>query len=77
MRPQLLALVTAVAWGVGGYFEKRGLQLGHLPAQVGITIRTAVALVVLGAWFGGEHLAWREILGIALTTGGIVLLTGR
>ncbi len=49
MKPQLLALLTAIAWGVGGYFEKRGLHLGHLPPQLGITIRTAVALVVLGA----------------------------
>jgi transporter family protein len=49
LKPQLLALLTAVAWGVGGYFEKRGLHMGHLPPQLGITIRTAVALVVLGA----------------------------
>jgi transporter family protein len=48
MKPQLLALLAAAAWGVGGYFEKKGLQLGHLPAQVGITLRTAVALVILG-----------------------------
>jgi len=49
MRPELLALLTAVFWGVGGYFEKKGLQLGNLAPQMGITIRTAVALVILGA----------------------------
>lgn len=49
LKPQLLALLTAVAWGVGGYFEKRGLHMGHLPPQLGITIRTATALVILGA----------------------------
>jgi len=49
LKPQLLALLTAVAWGVGGYFEKRGLHMGHLPPQLGVTIRTATALVVLGA----------------------------
>jgi transporter family protein len=49
MKPELLALITAAAWGIGGYFEKKGLHLGHLSPQVGITIRTAVALVVLGA----------------------------
>ncbi len=49
MKPQLLALLTAAAWGLGGYFEKRGLHLGHLPPQLGITVRTATALVVLGA----------------------------
>ena len=48
MKPQLFALLTAAAWGIGGYFEKKGLHLGNLPPQLGITIRTAVALVVLG-----------------------------
>lgn len=47
MKPQLLALLTAIAWGVGGYFEKKGLHLGNLSPQIGITIRTAVALVIL------------------------------
>ena len=49
MKPILLALLTAAAWGIGGYFEKRGLHMGNLPPQLGITIRTAVALVILGA----------------------------
>ncbi len=35
MKPQLLALLTAVAWGVGGYFEKKGLHLGQLSPQMG------------------------------------------
>ena len=47
MRPELLALLTAACWGVGGYFEKKGLHQGNLSPQMGITIRTAVALVVL------------------------------
>lgn len=49
MNPQLLALITAMAWGIGGYFEKKGLHLGGLSPQMGITIRTAVALLILGA----------------------------
>ena len=49
MKSQLLALITAMAWGIGGYFEKKGLHLGGLSPQVGITIRTAVALLILGA----------------------------
>jgi bacterial/archaeal transporter family protein len=48
MNPQLLALLTAVAWGVGGYFEKKGLHLGNLSPQMGITLRTAVAVIILG-----------------------------
>jgi len=47
MRPEILALITAMAWGIGGFFEKKGLHLGHLSPQVGITIRTAVALLIL------------------------------
>ena len=49
MKPQLFALLTAAAWGIGGYFEKKGMHLGNLSPQVGITIRTAVALIILGA----------------------------
>lgn len=48
MNSQILALITAMAWGIGGYFEKKGLHLGGLSPQVGITIRTAVALICLG-----------------------------
>jgi transporter family protein len=47
VKPQLLALVTAMAWGIGGYFEKKGMHLGNLSPQMGITIRTGVALVIL------------------------------
>ena len=47
MKPQLFALLTAIAWGVGGYFEKKGLHLGNLSPQMGITIRTAVAFLIL------------------------------
>lgn len=49
MKPQILALITAMAWGIGGYFEKKGLHLGGLSPQLGITIRTAVAFLILGA----------------------------
>lgn len=48
MNPQVLALLTAMAWGIGGYFEKKGLHLGGLSPQMGITIRTGVALLILG-----------------------------
>lgn len=47
--PQILALLTAMAWGIGGYFEKKGLHLGNLSPQMGITIRTFIALIILGA----------------------------
>lgn len=47
MKPQILALLTAIAWGVGGYFEKKGLHLGGLSPVAGITIRTTVACLIL------------------------------
>lgn len=58
MKPQLFALMTAIAWGVGGYFEKKGLHLGNLPPQVGITIRTAIALIVLSV---ASYPQWKTI----------------
>jgi bacterial/archaeal transporter family protein len=45
---QLLALATAACWGIGGYFEKQGLKIGHLSPIMGITVRTAVAVIILG-----------------------------
>lgn len=44
----LYAVLAGVAWGAGGYFEKIGLQAMRLPPILGITLRTLVALVILG-----------------------------
>ena len=76
MKPQLFALLTAAAWGLGGYFEKKGLHLGNLSPQVGITIRTAVALVVLG-FVSAPHLktvgqAGPKALAYLIIGGGVV-----
>ncbi len=49
MKPEIFALLTAICWGVGGYFEKKGLTLGNLSPTMGITIRTATALIILAA----------------------------
>jgi transporter family protein len=139
MKPELFALLTAICWGMGGYFEKQGLRLGNLSPQMGITIRTAVALIILaifsfpqwknlpqagprallymiigggivagavgmlcfytalrgaplnrvmpiaftsplfgvlmGVMLGGEPITVKTVAGMALTVGGIVLLT--
>ena len=76
MKPQLLALLTAVAWGVGGYFEKKGLHLGNLSPQMGITIRTGVALVILAAasypyWPSLSHAGTKALLYMVIG-GGVV-----
>lgn len=47
MKPEIFALLTAICWGVGGYFEKKGLHLGNLSPQMGITLRTVTALIIL------------------------------
>lgn len=48
MSPEIFALFTAAFWGIGGFFEKKGLILGNLPPLVGVFVRTVVAAVVLG-----------------------------
>lgn len=76
MKPQLLALLTAIAWGVGGYFEKKGLHLGQLSPQMGITIRTTVALLILGTvsatqWKSLSHAGPKALLYMIIG-GGVV-----
>ena len=76
MKPQLLALLTAAAWGIGGYFEKKGLHLGNLSPQMGITIRTAVAVLILGVvsfpqWKTVPH-AGPKALMMMILGGGVV-----
>ncbi len=76
MKPQFLALITAMAWGIGGFFEKKGLHAGGLSPQVGITIRTAVALIILGAvsypnWKSIPQASTKSLL-LLVIGGGIV-----
>ena len=76
MKPQLLALFTAMAWGIGGYYEKRGLHHGNLSPQMGITIRTAVALTVLAIasfpyWRTVPHAGAKALLCMVIG-GGLV-----
>lgn len=49
MKPEILALMTAICWGVGGFFEKKGLHEANMAPVMGITIRTGVALLILAA----------------------------
>lgn len=59
MKAQILALLTAMAWGFGGFFEKKGLHAGNLSPQIGVTLRTAVALAILGAV---SYPQWKSVL---------------
>jgi transporter family protein len=83
MKAELFALLTAMAWGIGGYFEKKGLHLGHLSPQMGITIRTAVALVILATvsfpqWKtlsqAGSKALWMMVLGGGVVAGSVGML---
>src|SRR5512139_203429 len=72
-----LAVLAGVAWGVGGYFEKAGLRTLGMPPIAGITVRTAVALLILGtlsvpAWKLVAHpdQRWGWVLMVA--GGGVV-----
>ena len=51
------AMLAGLAWGVGGYLEKSGLQKGGLPPLTAIAVRTAIAFVLLGvaAMPGSRH----------------------
>lgn len=76
INPQILALFTAMAWGIGGFFEKKGLHLGNLSPQMGITIRTAVAFVILSVvsypeWKTLSH-AGPKALSMMVLGGGVV-----
>ena len=64
MKPVFYAVLTAVCWSVGGFFEKKGLRLGNLPPIVGITVRTAAAVLILGA---ASYPRWNTLSGIGVT----------
>lgn len=77
----LFAVLAGIAWGVGGYFEKAGLRAMGIPPIAGITLRTAVAVILLGlmsipAWKSianpGNLNAWLMIiLGGGLVAGSL------
>jgi transporter family protein len=74
MRPYILyAVLAGVAWGVGGYFEKIGLQAMRLPPIVGITVRTLVALVILGLVSIPE---WRTVSASAQARPWVMIAVG-
>lgn len=69
----LFAVLAGIAWGVGGYFEKAGLRALGIPPIAGITLRTAVALLVLGLI---SIPAWKSIASPANTQAWIMIIVG-
>ncbi|MCD6363812.1 MAG: EamA family transporter [Synergistetes bacterium] len=47
MKAELFALLTAACWGIGSFFEKKGLALGNIPPFAGAALRTAISLLIL------------------------------
>lgn len=44
----IYATLAGIFWGLGGYFEKAGLKEMGIPPIAGITLRTLIALIILG-----------------------------
>lgn len=74
MRPYLLfAMLAGLAWGIGGYFEKAGLRDLGIPPIAGITLRTAIALVILGLL---SIPAWKAVANPANTRAWVMIIVG-
>lgn len=74
MRSYLIyAMLAGICWGVGGYFEKAGLRELGLPPIAGITLRTAVALVVLGLL---SIPAWNSVTNSANIHAWLMIIIG-
>lgn len=63
MKAELFALMTAILWGVGSFFEKKGLHQGGISPHIGILIRTGTAVIVLTAL---SYPYWHQIRTIEL-----------
>ena len=83
MRAEFWAILTAVSWAVGSFFEKKGVKLGGFAPVMGTAIRTSVSLLVLAAlsypyWSQLRAAGAKPILMIAIgggvCAGGLGLL---
>ncbi len=74
MKPYVYyAILAGAAWGLGGYFEKAGLRGVGIPPIAGITLRTLVALIVLGAI---SIPAWKSIANPGDTRAWLMIIIG-
>lgn len=64
MKPEIFALLTAILWGVGSFFEKRGLHQGELSPQTGILIRTGTAFILLAVI---SYPSWHQLKTIEIS----------
>lgn len=47
MKPELFALLAAVAWAVGSYFNKKGMHDANLDPKLALAIRAAVSALII------------------------------
>ena len=76
--PQVLALIAAISFGIGTYFEKQGLHLGGLSPQMGLALRTVTSALILSVitWSQWRTLPRVEPKAIAMIVLGGGVLVG-
>ena len=47
MSAEIWAVLTALCWAIGSFFEKKGVKMGGFSPVMGATIRTAMSVIVL------------------------------
>ena len=76
MTPELWAVLTAICWGVGSFFEKKGVHDGNLAPVMGTAVRTVTSLLILGvaSWpFWGQLRSAGTVNILKVAIGGGVL----
>ncbi|MBN1550862.1 EamA family transporter [bacterium] len=58
MAAELWAVLTALCWAFGSFFEKKGVRLGGFSPVLGAAIRTTVSVLVLAAM---SYPFWRQL----------------
>jgi len=74
VRAEFWAVLTAVCWACGSFFEKKGVKLGGFAPVMGTAIRTATSLVLLTSmsypfWHQLRTAGLKPILMIAIAGG--------
>lgn len=74
MRAEFWAVLTAVCWACGSFFEKKGVKLGGFAPVMGTTIRTATSVILLAVisypfWHQLRTAGLKPILMIAIAGG--------
>ena len=76
MRAELWAVLTAICWAGGAFFEKKGVRLGGFAPVMGTTLRTATSVVLLlllsRPYWGQLRTAGTQPILMVVLGGGVV-----